>query len=46
MIFFNHVNINMFRELGCGLIVGLVSSHVCGVMLVEILGFVNTLIED
>ena len=36
----------MFRELGCGSIVGLVSSHVCSVMLVEILELVDGLIED
>ena len=46
MIFFNHVDINMFRESGCGSIVGLVLSHVHGVMLVEVLGFINRLIKD
>ena len=41
MIFFNHVHVDVFRESRCGLIVELVSSHVRGVMLVEILGFVK-----
>ena len=46
MIFFNHVHADVFRESRCGSIVGLVSSHVHSVMLVEILGFVNEFVED
>ena len=46
MIFFNHVHVDVFRELRCGSIVGLVSSHVHSVMLVEILGFINGFTED
>ena len=46
MVFFNHVHADVFRESGYELIVGLVSSHVHSVMLVEILGFVNRFVED
>ena len=46
MIFFNHIHVDMFRELGCGSIAGLVSSHVYDIMLVEISGLIDGLIED
>ena len=46
MILFNHVHIDVFRESGCGLIVGLVLSHVCSVVLVEISGLIDGFIKD
>ena len=32
MVFLNHVHVDVFRESRCGLIMGLVSSRICGVM--------------
>ena len=46
MVFLDHVHIDVFRELRCGLIMGLVSSQIHGVMLVKISGFVNRFVED
>ena len=46
MIFFNHVHVDVFRESRCGLVVRLVSSHIYGVMLVKISGFINGFVKD
>ena len=46
MVFFDHVYVDMFRELRCRLVVRLMSSCVLGVLLVKISGFVNGFIKD
>ena len=46
MVFLDHVYINVFRKSRCGLIMGLVSSHICSMTSVEVLRFVNRFIED
>ena len=46
MVFLDHVHIDVFRKSRCGSVMGLVSSHICSVMLVEISRFVNGFVED
>ena len=45
MVFFDHVYIDMFRESGCRLVVGWVSSHICCVTSVEFPGFIDGFVE-
>ena len=46
VVFSGHIYVDVFRKSGCRSVVGLVSSGVCGMTLVEFLGFINGLIED
>ena len=46
MVFLDHVYIDVFEKSWCGSVMELVSSHVRGVMLVEVSRFVNGFIED
>ena len=46
MVFLDHVHIDVFRKLRCGSVMGLVSSHIHGVTLVEVLRFINGFVED
>ena len=46
MVFFDHVYIDMFRESGCRLVVGWVSSHICCVTSVEFPGFIDGFVEN
>ena len=46
VVFFGHIYIDVFGKSRCRSIVGLVSSGVCGMILIEFLGLVNGLIED
>ena len=46
MVFLDHVHIDMFRKLRYGLVMGVVSSHICSVTLVEISRFVNRFVKD
>ena len=46
VVFLNHIHIDVFGKSGCGSVMGLVSGHVCGVILVEISRFINGFVED
>ena len=46
VVFLDHVYIDMFRKLRCGSVMGLMSSYICGVTLVEVLRFIDGLIKD
>ena len=46
MVLFDHVYVDVFGELGCGSVVGRVSSRICCITLIEFLRFVNEFIED
>ena len=45
VVFFGHIYIDMIGRSRCRLVMGLVSSHVCGMMSVKFLGFINGLVE-
>ena len=46
MVFSGHIYVDVFGKSGRRSVVGLVSSGICGMTLVEFLGFINGLIED
>ena len=45
MVFLDHIHINVFGKSRCRLVMGLMSSHVHGMMLVEFLGFINGFVK-
>ena len=45
MVFLDHIHIDVFGESRCRLVMGLMSSHVHGMMSVKFLGFINEFIE-
>ena len=46
MVFLDHIHIDVFRKLGCGSIMGLVSSQIHSMTLVEVLRLVDRSIEN
>ena len=45
VVFLDHIYIDVFGESRCRLVMGLVSSSVCGIMSVKFLGFIDEFIE-
>ena len=45
MVSLDHIHIDVFEESRCRLVMTLVSSSVCGMMLVKFLGFINGFVE-
>ena len=46
VVFLDHVHIDMFRKSRCGSVMGLMSSYICSVTLVEVLRFIDGLTKD
>ena len=46
MVFLDHIHIDVFGESRCRSVMGLMLSHVHGMMSVEFLGFVNGFVKS